>query len=146
MLPQLKVVQVGGLGNPPKPQGDTDLAMALLHALEGEPDLVAILSDGYENVYWGDLSGVAAALAGAGIQTPVVFCHSKFTDKDHLGLRCPAPSLPSMEFWHQDDFRELAISLFTMARTGSDASFFKQHLLQKLDCFEKEKRPWLNLN
>ena len=120
--------------------------MSLLNALEDEPDLVVIVSDGYENLYRGDLSKVAAALPGAGIHTPVVFCHSKFTDKDDLELRRPAPSLPSMEFWHQDDFGDLAVSLFSIARTRDGGSFFRRHLLQKLDFFEKETKPWISLN
>ena len=97
--------------HPPRPEGDSDLAAALLDALEGNPDVVAIVSDGYENVLSGDLARVVASLPAAGVRTPVVFCHSKFTDKDDLTLRRPAPQLPELEFWHQERFCRAAVAV-----------------------------------
>jgi len=93
-----RVVRTGGAGDPPSPAGATDLASALLEALEGAPDLVAIITDGYENAVEGDLDRVVAAVRDAGIATPIVLCHSKFTDKDDLSQRRPTSRAPELEF------------------------------------------------
>lgn len=138
---QLSIYTIGGSGYLPVPEGHTDLAGALLDALEKQPDIVAIVSDGYENVYPGDLARVVATLPQIGISTPIVFCHSKFTQADDLELRRPATNLPQLEFWHQDDFEELLLTLFSMATspTGStDEAWWREFLLQKLALIEKE--------
>jgi predicted RNA-binding protein YlxR (DUF448 family) len=133
----LQVHMVGGSGYPPVPEGNTDLATAVLDALESEPDVVAIVSDGYENIYPGDLERVVASLPSAGVQTPVVFCHSKFTNSDDLSLRRTAPNLPQVEFWHQDDFEEVLLSLFLMANGKSTSESMREFLLEKLDKVER---------
>ncbi len=139
----LQVVAVGGDGgDPPRPEGATDLAAALLDALEAQPDLVVIVSDGYENTAAGDLARVVATLPGLGIQTPIVFCHSKFTAKDDLTLRRPAPQLPEMEFWHQEDFADLLWSLFAHAAGERGVEFLRAQLLRRLDLLQKEAQPW----
>jgi len=130
--PNLQVHTLGGSGYLPMPEGNTDLALAVLDALESEPDLVAVVSDGYENVYPGDLERVVDALPCAGVQTPVVFCHSKFTNLDDLTLRRPAQNLPQLEFWHQDDFEELLLSLFLMATGSGGEECLREFLLDKL--------------
>jgi hypothetical protein len=140
----LRVIPVGGRGNPPRPEGDTDLAGALLDAVEGDPDVVAIVSDGYENVLAGDLARVVASLPAAGVRTPVVFCHSKFTGKDDLGLRRPAPALPELEFWHEADFAELLWSLFARARGPKGEAFVRDHLRRRLLALEREGPAWIH--
>jgi hypothetical protein len=143
---RLQVHTVGGSGYPPIPEGNSDLATALLDALEGEPDLVAIVSDGYENIYPGDLERVVEALPRAGVQTPVVFCHSKFTNLDDLTLRRPAPNLPQLEFWHQNDFEELLPSLFLAAKGKGGEECLQEFLLEKLYKVEKEVTSWTSIN
>ncbi len=140
--PNLQVHTMGGSGYLPMPEGNTDLAVAVLDALESEPDLVAVVSDGYENVYPGDLERVVDALPRAGVQTPVVFCHSKFTNLDDLTLRRPAQNLPQLEFWHQDDFEELLLSLFLMATGSGGEECLREFLLDKLYKVEKELAVW----
>lgn len=138
----LQVHFVGGCGELPVPEGETDLATAVIDALLGEPDLVMIVSDGYENVYPGDLARVAATLPRLGIEIPVVFCHSKFTDRDDLSLRRPVTNLPQFEFWHQDDFSQLLLNVFSRVRSSLAAQCFQEFLLRKLDCFEQELVLW----
>lgn len=128
---RLNVHLVGGAGDLPRPEGDTDLATALLDALEGDPDVVAIVSDGYENLQGGDLARVAASLPAVGVSTPVVFVHSKFTDKDDLALRRPAPRLPELEFWHQDDFAGILFALFAASRPPHGEAFLVRQLRQR---------------
>lgn len=141
-----KVYNVGGSGQFPMPEGHTDLAGAMLDALESKPDLVAIISDGYENVYAGDLQRVAATLHKAGINTPVVFCHSKFTSQDDLELRRPAGNLPQLEFWHQNDFEDLLMSLFSTVRGNESEASWQEFLLRKLSKVEKELAAWTVTN
>jgi len=140
--PNLQVHTMGGSGYLPMPEGNTDLAVAVLDALESEPDLVAVVSDGYENVYPGDLERVVDALPSAGVQIPIVFCHSKFTNLDDLTLRRPAQNLPQLDFWHQDDFEELLLSLFLMATGSGGEECLREFLLDKLYKVEKELAVW----
>jgi hypothetical protein len=115
---RLAVVPVGGA--PGEPGGATDLAGGVLAALDHRPDLVAVVSDGYENVYPGDLARVTVTLPRVGVTTPVVFCHSTYGHSDDLSLRRPAPALPERSFWHEEDFGPLL--LWLLARTGTAAA------------------------
>jgi hypothetical protein len=142
----LRVTTIGGAGDPPRPEGATDLAGALLDALASTPDLVVLVSDGYENDAAGDLARIIATLPAIGIRTPVVFCHSKFTAKDDLTLRRPAPALPELEFWHQENFNDLLWSLFGRAAGERGREFLCATLLRRLDLLEKEVRPWTCLS
>ncbi|HKB40563.1 MAG TPA: hypothetical protein VKD72_29325, partial [Gemmataceae bacterium] len=139
---RLNVHAVGRDDALPRPEGDTDLAAALLDALDADPDIVAVVTDGYENVGGGDLSRIAASLPAAGVTTPVVLCHSEFTDKDDLSLRRPAPQLPELEFWHQDEFADVLWSLFAAARPPHGDAFLEQQLRKRLERLEQEETRW----
>jgi hypothetical protein len=102
-------------------EGATDLATGVLDALGTGPDLVAVVSDGYENVLAGDLARVCATLPRVGVTTPVVFCHSTFGHSDDLALRRPAPRLPQRAFWHEADFGPLV--LWLLAQSGHPALY-----------------------
>lgn len=130
---RLELLPVGGDGPQPQPQGATDLASALLDALELQPDLVAIVSDGYENVYPGDLARVVASLPGCGVSTPVLFCHSAFTDRDDLELRQPASALPQRLFWHQEDFRGLLFWMFARGAPALSTPWLRAALTSRLE-------------
>lgn len=133
---KVKVYQVGGTVDVlPIPQGYSDIATSVLDAVKGNPDVIAIVSDGYENLYPGDLSRVVATLPQIGIETPIVFCHSKFTKQDDLQLRRPATNLPQLEFWHQEDFVNLMLSILSIAGEKSEADL-QNFLLGKLNQLE----------
>jgi hypothetical protein len=142
---RLRTITIGGAGDPPVPRGDTDLANALLDAVTRDPDLVAVISDGYENVAAGDFSRVAASLEKAGVTSSIVLCQCKFTDQDDLMLRRPVTSRPTLEFWHQNDFPELLWSLFNQARGQNPRDFLRHGLLDRLVRLEKERKPWITL-
>jgi hypothetical protein len=125
------------------PEGTTDLATATLDALTDDPDVVVIVSDGYENVHHGDLARVAATLPQVGVRTPVVFCHSMFTNMDDLALRRPAPALPELVFWHQDDFEDLLVSTMARAAGAHGRRDLRTFLLDKLERHERRLRPWI---
>ncbi|MFF4622181.1 hypothetical protein [Nonomuraea jabiensis] len=111
--------------------GATDLASRLLDALDARPDLVVIVTDGYENVLPGDLARVVATLPRAGVTTPVVLCQATFTAGDDLTLRDPAPQLPRRPFWHQDDFAGLLPWLFGHCAPGRD--WIRTAMLSRLE-------------
>ncbi|WP_067823649.1 vWA domain-containing protein [Nocardia inohanensis] len=117
----------------------TDLANGLLDAIEAgagtsdagadfatgavrhiAPDVVVIVTDGYENRMPGDLARVTAALRRIGITTPVLLAQAMFTSGDDLALRNPAPNLPRQGFWHQDDFGELLPWMFAHGPSGAE--------------------------
>lgn len=108
-----------------------DLATGLLDALDTAPELVAIVTDGYENRLPGDLARVVATLPRIGVTTPIVLCPALFTDSDDLTLRAPAPALPSHPFWHQDDFARLLPWLFAHSVHGRD--WIRAAVLRRLD-------------
>ncbi|GAA1624857.1 hypothetical protein GCM10009733_021910 [Nonomuraea maheshkhaliensis] len=110
------VVETGGSER--APMGSADLAGGLLDALGTGPDLVVIVTDGYENHLPGDLARVAATLPRAGVTTPVVRCLAAFTRGHDLTLREPAPGLPGQAFWHQDDFAGLLAWMFAHCAPG----------------------------
>jgi hypothetical protein len=126
---RLTVVETGGTAQ--APAGSADLAGALLDALGPGPDLVVVVTDGYENHLPGDLARVAATLPRAGVTTPVVLCLAAFTRGDDLTLRDPAPELPRRPFWHQDDFAALLPWVF--AHSGAGAEWIRTAMLTRLE-------------
>ncbi|PSB03864.1 VWA domain-containing protein [Merismopedia glauca] len=142
----LRVHQVGGTEYIlPNPSGYTDLATGLLDALADNPDAVLIVSDGYENFIPGDLAKVAATLPQIGIYTPVIFCHSKFTNLDDLELRRPATNLIELSFWHQADFSDLIISLLALVGKAGETDL-QTFLSQKLTHMQQELPSWTSKN
>jgi hypothetical protein len=53
------------------PSGDTSLASGLVQLLKSDPDVVFVLSDGYENAPAGRFGETVAAVRRMGIQTPI---------------------------------------------------------------------------
>jgi hypothetical protein len=132
---KLVEVPVGGDGD--RPGGATDLAAGVLDAVAHGPDLVAVVSDGYENVYPGDLARVVATLPRVGIATPVVFCHSTFGHSDDLALRRAAPGLPQRAFWHEEDFAPLMLWLLAHSSSTNAEGALKDALMQRLAAVER---------
>ncbi len=75
-----------------KPQGDTALADALVDVLHYEPDVVFVLSDGYENTPAGRFAEVLEQVRDIGIKTPVYHLNPVFA-AESKGVRELAPSL-----------------------------------------------------
>lgn len=131
---RLTVIEVGHGQTAP-----TDLATGLLDAMEltsrsgtdstamvsgqdagGAPDVVVIVTDGYENRMPGDLARVASALRRLEFTTPILLAQAMFTGGDDLTLRNPAPELPRQGFWHQDDFGGLLPWVFAHGPSGAE--------------------------
>lgn len=130
-------MRVGGSGG--RPGGATDLATGVLDALSGPvaPDVVAVASDGYENVHPGDLAWVTDALPGAGVRTPVVLCQATFGHADDLSLRRPAPRLPQRTFWHTDDLAPLVLWLLSHVDSAAADRWTVAELHRRLAVLER---------
>ena len=139
---KLAVYLVGGRADPPEPEGDTDLVGPLVTALAERPDVVAIVTDGYENRLGGELAAVIAALPRAGIDTPVFVVNSKFTHKDDLSLRTPAPAARSIDMWHERDFAVVLETLGTAIGGGRGRAFLTRSLGDRLALLERSRPSW----
>jgi hypothetical protein len=122
----------------PVNDGATDLAGGVLDALASGPDLVAVISDGYENTLPGDLARVVATLPRIGVDTPVVFCNSAFGHSDDLTLRRPAPRLPQWTFWHEADFAALMLWLLANVRKVDTNGWLRDALVERLGTVERQ--------
>lgn len=116
---QLSVFPTGGnqvpdlnKNNLPFPSGETDLASAYLNAVESNPEMILIVSDGYENLVNGDLDYVLRSVPEDVAAIPTTFIHSMFTKKDSLEQRRPTQLLPELKFWHENDFPNVCAQLF----------------------------------
>lgn len=144
------VVNAGSMGEGaiPSPAGATDLALALLDAAEAEADVIAIVTDGYENQDGGDLGDVLRALRRIGVRTPVVMCQSKFTSKDDLTLRRPVVQrdlgFDEIDFWHEDDFAEVLLRLATRTHPAMASTFLRRALDARLASLTRELEPWIS--
>jgi hypothetical protein len=65
---------------------------------------------------------------------------------DDLTLRRPAQNLPQLEFWHQEDFEDLLLYLFSTATGKGGEECLREFLLEKLYKVEKELTPWTSIN
>jgi hypothetical protein len=98
---EARVVTVGGALSGSllvRPSGDTGLAYGLLELLEGRPEAVFVISDGYENRPAGRFAEVVAALRAQGDATPIFHLNPVFA-AGAVGVRELArglvPTLPA---------------------------------------------------
>jgi hypothetical protein len=154
---ELRVAQVGGAGDPPVPGGASDLAMAVLDLLEPapdaggyrtpparKPDVILVVTDGYENRDGGDLARVLAALGDEA--PPVVICTATFTAKDDLALRRvldEGTANDQVRFWHEDDFGEVLLAAGARVRPEIAVPWLRAWLAARLVTLETETMPWM---
>jgi hypothetical protein len=77
----------------PQPAGSTTIAPALIEAAKQKPDVIILISDGYENVEQGDTATVLKGIKQLGIQIPIFHIVPAFTERDNIEdrqLGCPA--------------------------------------------------------
>ena len=114
----------------------TDLAGGVLAAARERPDLIVVVTDGYENTYPGDLARVAATLPRLGVEAAVVCCPATFSHSDDLALRRPAPALPQRAFWHEADFASLVLWMLFQTKAAGAAEWQRTALLERLSIVE----------
>jgi hypothetical protein len=78
--------------NFPQPMGTTSIAPTLIEAFQHKPDVIIIISDGYENIEQGDKAAVFAGLEQLGIQIPIVQIIPAFTERDRIENRQLLPT------------------------------------------------------
>lgn len=78
-----------------EPSGDTSLAAGLVQLLKSEPDVVFVLSDGYENAPAGRFGETVAAVRRIGIQTPIQQFSPVFAAESQ-GVRALSDSVVAM--------------------------------------------------
>jgi hypothetical protein len=112
LVREVVLVQVGG-SDPalqhfsPAPQGASDLATGLLDALRSQPDLVIIISDGYENQRQGDVAQVVAGLKQLEINVPIYQVVPLFASSENLEQRVFGAGIPVLPLTHEQDIRDL---------------------------------------
>lgn len=127
------------------PEGPTDLAPALLEALEDGAELVYLISDGYENAPAGRVAEVMALVRQAGITTPVYQLNPVFAGES-FGARELAPGLVPVMALQKAEASTLAA--VKQAFLKGDVEAGVRHVLrltvpQALPEGEREARPQL---
>lgn len=79
----------------PQPLGTTAIAPALIEAVKCQPDVIILISDGYENVEQGDSAMILAGFEQLGIQIPMLHIIPAFTERDRIEKRQPFPNCPT---------------------------------------------------
>ncbi len=79
----------------PEPVGTTSLAPALIKAVQHNPDLIILISDGYENVEQGDTAMVLAGIEQLGIKIPMLHIIPAFTERENIVDRQPLVACPT---------------------------------------------------
>jgi hypothetical protein len=114
----------------------TDLAGGVVAALGDRPDLIAVVTDGYENTYPGDLARVAATLPRLGVEAAVVCCPATFSHSDDLTLRRPAPACAQRAFWHEADFASLVLWMLFQTKAAGAVRWQRAALHERLSIVE----------
>ena len=111
--PDLRPFTIGGFGSPPAPEGPTDFGRALIDALEGEPELIVFVTDGYENLDEGDAARILATLRTLGLTVPIVCCRIE-TDENGFGYnRQSGNDVPEFPLRNEFDF-DVAVQILDL--------------------------------
>lgn len=78
-----------------EPRGDTSLAAALVSVLRADPEIVFVVSDGYENAPAGGVADVMQVVRRLGVRTPVFQASPVFAADAH-GVRTLSDQIPAM--------------------------------------------------
>jgi hypothetical protein len=117
---ELRVYTVGGFGWPPAPEGATDFGRALLDALEGDPELIVLVTDGYENLNQGDTARILASLPALGLAIPVVCCRTRPEPRSPEFTATATDFLPTFALHGEQEF-EAALHILALIRTPEAA-------------------------
>jgi hypothetical protein len=98
-------------GQLPRPQGATDLVIAVLEAARANPEAILIVSDGYENLRQGDVAQVVEGLGRLGLATAVHQVVPVFTESEDLSRRRLSASIPAIPIRHESAVGELTARL-----------------------------------
>lgn len=113
---ELLVYQVGGSqaidgDGLPRPHGASDIATAILEAAETRPDVILVVSDGFENHRQGDSEQVMAGLRRLGLGTAIYHVVPVFSVNDDLSQRRLGRDLPVVPLAHEESVGDLSARL-----------------------------------
>jgi hypothetical protein len=91
----------------PRPQNATDLATALLEVAEQQPQLILLLTDGYENQRQGDTDQIVQGLRQLGLIMPICQIIPLFTLAENLAQRRLSAAVSLIPLEHERGIREL---------------------------------------
>jgi hypothetical protein len=115
----------------PLPQGAADLAMAIIEAARQQPQIILVISDGYENRRQGDAGQVTHGLRQLGLAFPVYQVVPLFAATEKLSQRRLGEDMPVVPIAHEDGVRELLIRVL-LASEGEHVSASEMEQLQQL--------------
>ncbi len=117
----------------PLPQGETDVAMALLAAVSDKPQAILIISDGYENIHQGDAERMVRGLCQLDLAMPIYQVVPVFTLAENLAQRRFGDTIPVIPLAHEEGVREL-LAYMLLASINKDVSIEEMRLLQQILC------------
>jgi hypothetical protein len=118
-----QLCQVGGsvdvsVAEFPVPVGATDIASALISAARFQPQVIIIITDGYENVQSGDTELVVRGLRSLGLDMPIYQIAPLFTSAEDLSQRQLGESIEVFGVVHEDGVREIIARI--LLASGAD--------------------------
>jgi hypothetical protein len=104
-----------------KPEGETDLAMAVLAAARERPEAILICTDGYENVRQGDTAIVVNGLRRLGFTLPIMQVVPLFAAGEDLTRRTLGEAIPVLTVQQEQEIGEL-LARVSLANAPADLS------------------------
>ncbi len=117
----------------PLPQGETDIATALLEATSQKPQAILIISDGYENIHQGDTRRIVQGLCQLDLAVPIYQIVPVFTLAENLAQRRFGDNIPVIPIAHEEGVREL-LAYMLLASIEESVSTAEMGLLQQILC------------
>jgi sulfur transfer protein SufE len=110
----------------PQPAGATASAPALLEAVKQKPDVIILISDGYENVEQGDTAAVLAGIEQLGIFMPMLHIIPAFTERDRIEERQPLTGYPAFLETGQRGFLSTWLQMRAHLESGAVSTLLRQ--------------------
>jgi hypothetical protein len=115
----------------PVPQGAADIATALIEAARTAPQLILVITDGYENVRQGDAAQIVRGINQLGRTLPVYQVVPQFTAAENLAQRQLGENIPVFPVAHEDGVREL-LARILLTSEGENVSGKEMEQIQQL--------------
>jgi len=127
---QTQVAWIGATPNDdeafPQPTGATAIAPVLIEAIKQSPDVIILISDGYENVEQGDTATVLKGIEQLGIQIPMLHVIPAFTERDRIEDRQPLSGYPTILETGQRGFLSTWLRIRTHLQPASLSTLLRQ--------------------
>ncbi|MBO0782676.1 MAG: hypothetical protein J2P37_28005, partial [Ktedonobacteraceae bacterium] len=114
-----------------RPQGVADIAQALLEAVQSQPQLVLIITDGYENLRQGDSAWMVEGLRRLGYGMPIYQVVPLFAGAEKLELRRLDEDIPLIPIVHEEHVSEL-LGRVLLTTVGEQIAVEELQQLQRL--------------